>query len=185
MSSLKENEKIKYVVVGSRRISVYFWAVALTLGGIGFTLAGLSSYLGRDLLPFSSPSTLIFIPQGIAMFFYGVLGTGAGIYQWLTLYWDLGGGYNEFNKEEGQITIFRKGFPGSNRELKLGYQFSEIQSVQVQLKEGLNPRRAIFLRTKGGRTIPLTGVGQPQSLSEIENEAANIARILSVPLEGI
>jgi hypothetical protein len=41
------------------------------------------------------------------------------------------------------------------------------------------------LRVKGRGDIPLTGVGQPPSLAEIENQAAEIARFLNVSLEGI
>jgi hypothetical protein len=152
---------------------------------LGFALAGLSSYLGQNLLPFSDPSQLVFIPQGIAMSFYGVLGLAVGGYQWLSLLWDLGGGYNEFNRSRGKITILRRGFPGNNREVKLEYDFADIQSVRVQLKEGINPKRMIYLRVKGQRDIPLTSVGQPPSLMEVENQAAEIARYLDVILEGI
>lgn len=88
---IRSADLLRYTVIGSRRPSVYFWAVALMGGGLGFTLAGLSSYLHRNLLPFSDPASLVFIPQGIAMLFYGVLGSLAGLYQWLSLYWNLGG----------------------------------------------------------------------------------------------
>lgn len=88
---IRSEDLLRYTVIGSRRPSVYFWAVVLTAGGLGFTLAGLSSYFHRNLLPFSDPASLVFIPQGIAMLFYGVLGFLAGLYQWLSLYWNLGG----------------------------------------------------------------------------------------------
>jgi hypothetical protein len=35
------------------------------------------------------------------------------------------------------------------------------------------------------RDIPLTRVGQPMTLAELENEAAGLAKFLSVPLEGL
>ena len=38
-------------VLGSRRLSNFLVASAVTIGGVGFLLASLSSYLGRDLLP--------------------------------------------------------------------------------------------------------------------------------------
>lgn len=178
-------DRLVYTVVGSRRISVLFWAIALSGGGLGFALAGLSSYFGRDFLPLSHPSNLIFIPQGIAMLFYGVLGSAAGLYQWLSLYWNLGGGYNEFNSSSGQATIFRYGFPGKNREVQLTFGLEDIQSIKVEVKEGLNPKRALFLKVKGRGDIPLTQVGQPLPLSTIENQGAEIARFLDIPLEGV
>jgi hypothetical protein len=38
-------------VLGSRRFSNFFWAIIVSIGGIGFLLAGLSSYLKVNLLP--------------------------------------------------------------------------------------------------------------------------------------
>ncbi|RAQ38561.1 photosystem I assembly protein Ycf4, partial [Arthrospira sp. O9.13F] len=58
-------------ILGSRRFSNYFWATTITIGGVGFLLAGLSSYLGQNLLPFADPSQLIFLPQGLVMGLYG------------------------------------------------------------------------------------------------------------------
>ena len=176
---------LRYSVQGSRRPSVYFWAVALSGGGLGFALAGLSSFSGTNLLPFSDPTQLTFIPQGIAMLFYGVLGSLAGLYQWLSLAWNLGGGYNEFDQGSRTVTLFRQGFPGENREVKLVYPFADVQSVRVALKDGLNPKRAIYLRVRGHGDLRLTSISEPMALADIENQAAEIARYLGVILEGI
>jgi hypothetical protein len=43
------------------------------------------------------------------MSFYGVAGSLLATYLWLTINWDVGAGYNEFNKEEGIMRIFRYG----------------------------------------------------------------------------
>jgi len=43
-------------IVGSRRFSNFFWTFVLFLGGISFLLAGLSSYLKINLLPFTNTS---------------------------------------------------------------------------------------------------------------------------------
>jgi hypothetical protein len=184
-STAPQQERLRYSVVGSRRSSVYFWAIALSGGGLGFSLAGLSSYLHFNLIPFSDPASLLFVPQGITMLIYGTLGTLAGLYQWLTLYWNVGGGYNEFDRRTAKVTIYREGFPGKSREVKLVYDFADIQSVKVVLKEGLNPKRAIYLRVKGRGDVPLTAVGQPLPLAAVENQGAEIARFLNVILEGI
>ena len=87
-------------IIGSRRFSNYFWTFFLFIGGISFLLAGLSSYLKINLLPFSNSTELIFIPQGIIMIFYGTLSFSVSIYICLTIIWDIGGGYNEYNKVE-------------------------------------------------------------------------------------
>ena len=176
---------LRQSVVGSRRLSNYWWAVVVTIGASGFFLAAISSYTKINLLPFSDPTQLIFVPQGLAMGFYGLAGTLFGIYLWLTILWDVGGGYNEFNKQSGRVTIFRWGFPGKNRQIEVSCKTSDIQAVRVEIRDGLNPKRALYLRVKGMRDVPLTRVGQPIALSALENQGAELARFLSVPLEGL
>jgi hypothetical protein len=173
------------LVLGSRRFSNYWWATIVSLGATGFLLAGISSYLKVNLLIVSDPTQLIFVPQGLVMGLYGLAGLLLASYLWLVSLWDVGGGYNEFNRETGKIKIFRWGFPGKNRKIEIDCNMQDIQSVRVEIKEGLNPRRALYLRAKGRRDIPLTRVGQPLPLKDLEIQAAQLARFLSVPLEGL
>jgi Ycf4 len=181
-----ENELILHQsILGSRRFSNYLWAVVMLLGATGFLLAGVSSYTQVNLLPFAHPTELLFIPQGIVMGFYGTAGILLALYLWLSIAWDLGGGYNEFNKETGAAKIFRWGFPGKHRRIELNFKLEDVQAVKASLREGLNPRRSLFLRVKGMREIPLTRVGQPLTLAELENQAATLVRFLGVPLEGL
>ena len=53
-----ENEIRRDEIIGSRRFSNYFWSFVLLLGGIGFLLAGLSSYFKINLLHWYSHSHL-------------------------------------------------------------------------------------------------------------------------------
>ena len=172
-------------VLGSRRFSNYWWATIISTGATGFLLAALSSYFRVNLLPFANPTELVFVPQGVAMGFYGVAGLLLALYLWLVTILDVGGGYNEFNQETGSIKIFRWGFLGKNRRIEISCRTQDVQAVRVDIKEGLNPRRALYLRVKGRRDIPITRVGQPLSLSELENQGAGLARFLGVPLEGL
>jgi Ycf4 len=173
-------------VLGSRRFSNYFWAGIVTLGGGGFLLESLSSFLHTDLLPLIENSIdLPFFPQGVAMGFYGVAGSLTALYLWGSIALDIGGGYNEFNQETGESTIFRWGFPGKNRQIEVKNPLKDIQAVRVDIKDGINPRRTLFIRIKGRREIPLTRVGEPISLTEIETQGAELARFLSIPLEGL
>lgn len=176
---------LRQEVLGARRLSNYWWASIVSIGGIGFLLAGLSSYSRINLLLVSDTSSLQFVPQGVALLFYGVAGSLLALYLWLTILWDIGGGYNEFNKKTKQMTIFRRGYPGKNRQVKLEAKLEDVQAIRVQIKEGLNPKREIYLRLKQKRDIPLTRVGQPLSLSKLENMGAELARFLEVPLEGL
>lgn len=172
-------------VLGSRRFSNFFWATVVSIGGMGFLLAGLSSYFQVNLLPIGNPIELTFVPQGIAMTFYGVAGTLLATYLWVAIILDIGGGYNKFDRADGDITIFRHGFPGKNRRIELKSKIADAQAVRVDIKDGLSPRRTLYVRIKGRREIPLTRVGEPISLAELETQGANLARFLGVPLEGL
>nr|AWT38961.1 photosystem I assembly protein ycf4 [Eunotogramma sp.] len=172
-------------IVGSRRFSNYFWALFLVIGGLSFLLAGLSSYLKINLLPFTNATGLIFVPQGLVMIFYGTLSLALSFYILLTLVWDIGSGYNEYNKIENLVKVVRKGFPGKNREIFLTYPLTNIRSIGIKISEGLNPQRSIYLCLKDERKIPLTPVQQPNTISNLEDEAADLAKFLDLKLENL
>ena len=180
-----QNEIRQDRIVGSRRFSNYFWATSLLLGGIGFLLAGLSSYFKINFLPFANPTELIFIPQGLVMVFYGTLSFGISLYIFLTVFLDIGSGYNEYNKIENIVKIVRKGFPGKNREILLTYSLTNIRSIGIKITEGLNPTRSIYLCLKDERKIPLTPVQEPISISKLEQQAASLAKFLDLKLENL
>ena len=180
-----QNEIRRDEIIGSRRFSNYFWSVVLFLGGIGFLLAGISSYLKINLLPFTNSTDLVFIPQGLVMMFYGTLSFGISIYIATTVLLDIGGGYNEYNRIENLVKIVRKGFPGRNREILLTYPFSNIKYIGIKITEGLNPTRSIYLCLKDDRKIPLTPVQEPTSISNLEEEAASLAKFLNLKLENL
>ena len=104
---------------------------------------------------------------------------------WPSIFWNIGSGYNEFNKLDNLIRITRNGFPGKNRQILLVYSFSNIKSIKLNIKDGINPKRAIVLCTKDQREIPLTPIEQPRPLMELEIEAAELAKFLNVELEGL
>ena len=172
-------------IVGSRRFSNYFWGIFLAIGGISFLLAGMSSYFKINLLPIANPTELVFIPQGLVMMFYGTLSFSLSIYIFATVFWDIGSGYNEYNKIENLVKIVRRGFPGKNREILLTYPLTNVQSIGIKISEGLNPQRSVYLCLKDERKIPLTPVQQPNSISNLEKEAADLARFLDLKLENL
>nr|YP_007890156.1 hypothetical chloroplast RF4 [Pleodorina starrii]AFY64427.1 hypothetical chloroplast RF4 [Pleodorina starrii] len=188
----------RYIIVGERRLSNYWWAIVIFLGSCGFLATGFCSYLGiPNWLSFFNPTqnllsenqelsltTLPFFPQGLLMSFYGSLGFLLSIYWSLLIFWNVGGGFNEFNKKEGFVRIFRWGYPGKNRKIDLSYSLKDIEAIRIELKQGIDSQRTIFLRLKGKREIPLTGIGQPLTLKEIEKQASELANFLQVSLEA-
>lgn len=208
-----ENLIRRYLIIGERRLSNYWWATVVLLGALGFLATGSLSYLQSNsaLIEETSLTGLVyrllgtlviknvenfdnnensqiaFFPQGLLMCFYGSLGLLLSLYWWFLIFWNVGGGFNEFNKKDGLIRIFRWGYPGQNRKIDLYYPLKDVESIRVELKQGgfADSQRTIFLKLKGKKEIPLTGIGEPLTIQEIEKQASELANFLQVSLEGL
>ena len=136
-AQLTQNKSVlRYEVLGARRFSNLLWGAVVTIGGVGFLLAGLSSYTHTNLLPVGDATNLTFIPQGIALSFYGVAGSLLAIYLWLSMLWNVGGGYNEFNKSKKQVILYRQGYPGKNRKVEIEIPFKKVKAIRIDIREG-------------------------------------------------
>lgn len=173
----------RYTIIGSRRFSNIFWAITLGIGGLYFFLTGLSSYVQFNILPMIHSENILFFPQGLVMCFYGILAIFLSAYLSLTILWQVGGGFNEFDKKKGTFRVFRWGFPGKNRRVDFSYLLSDIEGLRIEIVEGVNPKRTIYVQLKEKKEIPLTRVGQPIPLEEIEKQAADLAIFLQVSLD--
>ena len=178
-------DTIKEEIVGARNISNIMVALVLLTAGSGFFLAGLSSYLRLNLLVLTDTSEITFIPQGIALLFYGTGAIGISIYIILTMFWNIGSGYNEFSRTDELVRIVRSGFPGKNRTVFLSYEFKNIKNLKILIKQGLNPRCNILLVLKDKREIPLFPAQFLLNPSEIETKAIALSNFLNVPLENL
>jgi len=182
-SDFPSSSKIEQKINGSRKLSNYLIGGMLTIGGVGFILASLSSYTGKDLLPLGNPSTLLFVPQGLIMGAYGVIANLLNLYLWYIVFINFGSGFNSFDKASKTVIIKRKGL---FKEIDVKVKFDEIKSVKLDISEGFNPRRRIGLVLKGRKKIlPLSSSGDLKPLLEVEEEGARLAKFLSVNLEGI
>ena len=173
---------LKQEIKGTRQTSNYVVSCAVSIGGIGFLLASCSSYFGRDFLPLGNPSTLIFVPQGLVMGLYGIAASLLAIYLWRLLAIDFGSGSNCFNKELGVLSLSRQGF---FKEINIEVPLEEIKAVKLDTREGFNSKRRICLRIQGKKDLPISKVGSPPPLLELEEEGAELARFLGVNLEGL
>lgn len=169
-------------VLGSRRPSNLVMAVLVSIGGIGFLLTSLSSYLGTDLLPIGHPADLVYVPQGLVMGLYGVAAVLLASYLWTVIGLDVGAGTNRFDRAAGSAIISRRAF---RQTIDVAIPLREIQAVKVEVRDGLNPRRRLALKVQGRRDLPLTRVGEPMPLADLEQAGARLARFLGVPLEGV
>lgn len=177
------------LITGAQKISNVCWAFIVFLGSLGLFLAGTSTYLGINLLPFlpslsDFPLELIsFYSQGIMMLFYGIMGLFISFYLWCTIFWNVGGGYNRFDRKEGIVCFFRWGFPGKNRRIFLRFRMKDIQSIRIEVKEGIYARCVLYMEIKGQGAIPLTRTDENLTPREIEQKASELAYFLRVPIE--
>nr|YP_009667908.1 photosystem I assembly protein Ycf4 [Radula japonica]QCW58683.1 photosystem I assembly protein Ycf4 [Radula japonica] len=184
MNSNFEDIRVDFVI-GSRKITNFCWALLLLLGALGFCLVGLSSYLRKNLIFFLSTEHIFFIPQGLVMFFYGIAGLFISFYLWCTILWNVGSGYNIFDKKKGTLSLFRWGFPGINRRIMIQLYIRDIQAIRIDIQEGFLSRRVLYIKVKGQRDIPLSRIEEYSTLEEMETKAAELARFLKISIEGI
>ena len=164
-NDMENNNLIRrYMIIGERRFSTYFWACIVLVGALGFFITGISSYTGIAFLGFQHPEEIAFFPQGLLMCFYGSLGFLLSLYWWFLIFWNVGGGFNEFNKKDSSVRIFRWGYPGKNRKIDLYYNLKDVEAIRVELKQGFDAQRTIYMILKEKREIPITGIGQPLSI---------------------
>ena len=70
--------------------------------------------------------------------------------------------------------------------IDLSYPLKDVEAIKVEIKSGaFNQERTLFLKLKSKREIPLTGIGEPLTLKEIEKQASELANFLQVSLEGL
>nr|AEJ10267.1 photosystem I assembly protein ycf4 [Thamnochortus insignis] len=168
---------------GSRKTSNFCWACILFLGSLGFLMVGISSYLGKNLILLFPSQQILFFPQGVVMSFYGIAGLFMSSYLWCTIVWNVGSGYDRFDRKKGIVCIFRWGFPGKNRRIFLQFLMRDIQSIRIQVKEGLYPRPVLYMEIKGQGSIPLTRTDERfLTPGKIEQKAAELAYFLCVPI---
>jgi len=176
---------LKQGIMGARNFKTISIMIVLFLGGLGFFLAGLSSYFHVNFLLVTNTENIIFIPQGITLLFYGTGGLVLAFFLFCYICWDVGSGYNEFSEEDKTLRIIRRGFPGKNRNLFLSYDFNNIKILKLIIKQGLNPRSNILVVLKDKREIPLFPPQFYLKPSEMEKRAIELSNFLRVKLETL
>ena len=176
-------------IYGGRRFNNFIAVVLLFLFGLGFFIAGISSYFHTNIIPLRDFSTIEFLPQGILLLFYGTCSSLLSILITSLIVWDIGSGTNIYDIENQVVRVSRRGFPkiidliNKKKNFYLVYSFNEIDSLELDIIGGINPKRVIFLGLKDGRRIPLTPSNEFSSLSFLENRAIFLAKFLQMDLK--
>lgn len=163
----------RYRIYGSKRLSNI--VVTGLIYAISFYMV---IHFSSEIFIKTFTGYLSYFPQGLVLLFYGILGQLFSFYSILSIYYDVGSGYNEFNKKENIIRIFRWGFPGPERSLNLCYPLSDIKSLKITT----NSPETLYLCFKGNYEIPLSISGPSNNLNKLEKEAIKIASFLGVPI---
>nr|YP_010512732.1 photosystem I assembly protein Ycf4 [Machaerium brasiliense]UXL84139.1 photosystem I assembly protein Ycf4 [Machaerium brasiliense] len=189
-ANYRSEDLLVHHIAGSRTTSNFGWAFLLFLGSLGFLLVGTSSYLDRDLLYLFPSQQILFFPQGIVMSFYGIAGLLISSYLWCTIWWDVGSGYNIFDKKERKVCIFRWGFPGKNRRIYRRFRMDDIHSLiignQSPIMENrhiVDIRSILYMEVLGQGFIPLTPIDEKLPAQLIVDKAGELAGFLRVPIE--
>lgn len=176
-------------IYGGRRFNNFIAVVLLFLFGLGFFIAGISSYFHTNIIPLRDFSKIEFLPQGILLLFYGTCSSLLSILITSLIVWDIGSGTNTYDIENQVVRVSRRGFPKiidfkiQQENFYLVYSFNEIESLELDIVGGINPKRVIFLGLKDGRRIPLTPSNEFSSLSFLENRAIFLAKFLQMDLK--
>lgn len=165
------------------------------------SVLGESSLTAPFLIGETGGESLVFFPQGLLLCFYGSLGLLLSLYWWLLIYWNVGGGFNEFNKKEGFMRIFRWGYPGKNRRIDIVYPLKDIEAIRVELNQTpgsglLASEQTIFIRllstpsinneqTLSGEKNNLTQVGVPNSEKLAEKRVSSFPGSGTTRLVGL
>jgi hypothetical protein len=82
------------------------------------------------------------------------------------------------------ISIFRWGFPGQNRKIRVRCLIRDVEAVCIDTNIGFIIKPIISLRLQGKQNLPLNSMVESFSSKEIEKQAAELAQFLQVPLES-
>jgi hypothetical protein len=157
----------------AQNVSSWFWSIMVTLGGLGFFLAGFSSYLKINLMVFTETDKFEYIPQGIVLMFYGSIGILLGCFLSFTLQRRVGSGLNDYDQNLSRVLIYRRGFPGKNERIGIVIPFKEIQSIKLSISVN---QRIIYLCLRDGREIPLAGLQKLLTIGGLKSEGLSISK---------
>ena len=93
------------------------------------------------------------------------------LYFWRLISIDYGSGVNRFDKDKGFLSLSRRGFL---KDIEIEIPINEIKAVKLEAREGFNPRRRVCLRIKGKKDLPISRVGAPKPLLELEKEGVEL-----------
>jgi len=104
---------------------------------------------------------------------------------WCTILWNIGSGYNQFDKREEMVHLFCWGFLERNHRIRIQFFMRDIQAIRMKVQESFYPRRIIYMKIKGQRDVPIIHIEEDLTLRKMEEKAVELAHFLHVSIKRL
>jgi hypothetical protein len=176
----EENWEIK--LLGNNQFQNYFIPIILLIGGIGAY-----SYVGFiSLIPgnFGQPSLIpTFNAQTFSLLSYGSAALVLGGFLLFSVLSNIGAGLIKFEKDNQQITLAFKGYPGKNERLFFSYNFRDLKSLKMIYKNSPVPQQSFSFILEGGREIPIWSTSNVSNFQKLEAFLTNLSLEMNLDIE--
>lgn len=172
----ESNWQIK--LLGNNQLQNYFIPIILLLGGIGaYSYVGfLSLFSEKVIIP-------TFNAQTFSLLSYGSAALVLGGFLLFSVISNIGAGLIKFEKNNQQITLAFKGYPGKNERLFFSYSFRELKSIKIVYTQTPIPRQGLFLVLEGYREIPIWSGQDVSKFQKSESFITNLGIEMNLNIE--
>jgi hypothetical protein len=96
---------------------------------------------------------------------------------------NIGAGLIKFEKDNQQITLAFKGYPGKNERLFFSYNFRDLKSLKMIYKNSPVPQQSFSFILEGGREIPIWSTSNVSSFQKLEAFLTNLSLEMNLDIE--
>lgn len=112
--------------------------------------------------------------QSFSLLSYGSAALVLGGFLLFSAICNIGAGSIKFEKQNQQITLAFKNYPGKNERLFFSYNFRELQCLKIMYTETPVKKQSIFLVLEGNREIPIWSTQDPSRFVLSESFITNL-----------
>ena len=166
---------------GNNQLQNYFIPIILLFAGLGaYSYTGFcsvfSDFLTVNILHSTATKPLIngFGAQSFSLLSYGSGALVLGGFLLFSAILDIGAGSIRFDKNNQQITLAFKGYPGKNERIFFSYSFRELQCIKIMYTESPVRKQGLYLVLEGNREIPIWSTQDPSKFILSESFVTNL-----------
>ena len=137
---------------GNNQLQNYLIPIVLLIAGLGaYSYTGFcsvfSDFLALNIFHSTPPKPLLngFGAQSFSLLSYGSGALVLGGFLLFSALLDIGAGSIRFDKNNQQITLAFKGYPGKNERIFFSYSFKELQCIKIMYTESPVRKQGLFL----------------------------------------